>query len=407
MEILAASAINQIIRQRILLQGKSPTFNKTCYIIDQFKRPEEVDLFRNVYGKLFFQVSVFSKRNVRVDNLARAFAEDASKVNYNEFRNIAEGLVIDDENQIGVKEGQRVSKAFHEADFIINQDYRQFSQKSQIDRFVELIFSSNKISPSKIEYGMYAAKAAALRSADLSRQVGAAIFKNTGEIISMGSNEVPKANGGTYWCDEVYDDREFVRGKDSNDSRKSEILKELLDIFETSNDNLTPEQKRRITDSSLMDALEYGRVIHAEMSALTDAARLGLATKCGVLFTTTFPCHMCAKHIVSSGLSDVFYLEPYPKSLAMRLHSDSISIDGQERGPYRDFPGVVFEHFFGITPRRYREIFERGKRKNNFGDSVPYANNTPKPFMQIRLPFYSDFESHVAEKMSDILKNKV
>ena len=40
---------------------------------------------------------------------------------------------------------------------------------------------------------MFAAKAAALRTLDLSRQVGAAIFSADGEIISMGSNEVPKA----------------------------------------------------------------------------------------------------------------------------------------------------------------------------------------------------------------------
>jgi len=188
------------------------------------------------------------------------------------------------------------------------------------------------------------------------------------------------------------------------DYRKAEILRELLEILKISKENLSTEQQRKLNDSSLMDALEYGRVIHAEMSALTDAARLGLSTKSGILYTTTFPCHMCAKHIVSSGLSEVFYLEPYPKSLAMRLHSDSISIDGQERGPYGDFPSVIFEHFFGITPRRYREIFERSKRKDDEGNALAYVNNERKPFMQIKIPFYPVFEGHVAEKMKEHLE---
>jgi deoxycytidylate deaminase len=43
-----------------------------------------------------------------------------------------------------------------------------------------------------------------------------------------------------------------------------------------------------------MDILEFGRVIHAEMSAISDAARLGRATKDATLFCTTFPCHICA-----------------------------------------------------------------------------------------------------------------
>jgi deoxycytidylate deaminase len=48
-----------------------------------------------------------------------------------------------------------------------------------------------------MEYGLFLAKAAALRTLDLSRQVGAAIFSDKGEIIALGANEVPKAGGGT------------------------------------------------------------------------------------------------------------------------------------------------------------------------------------------------------------------
>lgn len=40
------------------------------------------------------------------------------------------------------------------------------------------------------------------------------------------------------------------------------------------------------------------------------------------MFTTTFPCHICAKHIIAAGIKAVYYIEPYEKSLAIELHDD-------------------------------------------------------------------------------------
>lgn len=240
---------------------------------------------------------------------------------------------------------------------------------------------------------MFLAKAAALRSVDLSRQVGAAIFSSTGEVISLGSNEVPKAHGGTYWTSEKYDDRDFKRNKDSNFKRKKEILLELTSIISP---DILPEtilSDTRVRDSQFMDALEYGRILHAEMSAITDAARLGRSTAQATLYCTTFPCHMCAKHIVGAGINTVIFLEPYPKSLAFDLHSDSTEIEGSERAQYRSFPAVSFSHFYGITPRRYRELFERkGRKDDQTGDFKPFIHSPPEPIMDVKYPFYSRLE---------------
>jgi hypothetical protein len=83
---------------------------------------------------------------------------------------------------------------------------------------------------------MFLARAAALRSLDLSRQVGAAIFSSNAEILALGSNEVPKAGGGTYWTDDNFDDRDYVRKVDSNFVRKREILLEILNIIDPNAD---------------------------------------------------------------------------------------------------------------------------------------------------------------------------
>jgi tRNA(Arg) A34 adenosine deaminase TadA len=148
-----------------------------------------------------------------------------------------------------------------------------------------------------------------------------------------------------------------------------------------------------------MDALEYGRMIHAEMSAICDAARLGRKLEGTTLYTTTFPCHMCAKHIVAAGITDVVFLEPYPKSLASELHSDSIHIEGQSREQYDEYPAAEFSHFYGICTSRYRELFERKSRKSKDGLLQERKGGLSRPAIDITLPVYLQIESSVISTM--------
>jgi deoxycytidylate deaminase len=61
--------------------------------------------------------------------------------------------------------------------------------------------------------------------------------------------------------------------------------------------------------------LEFSRAVHAEMDALLSAARQGISPVGTRLFVTTFPCHYCARHLVTAGVDEVQYIEPYPKNL--------------------------------------------------------------------------------------------
>lgn len=396
---LAVAAVRRIMSKRIK-RIKDHRFSRTAFLIHQFKRKEEVDLLRSIYGRLFFQVSIYSRRGARVDFLSRDFAHTDSSSGPSKYRHLAEKLITRDENEIEDPNGQRIAKIFHDADFIVNVD-SPISIRAQIDRFCELIFSANNVSPTRQEYGLFLAKAAALRTLDLSRQVGAAIFSASGELLALGSNEVPKALGGTYWGDDLIDDRDFIHGEDSNEIRKRQIFGELLKIIEPNANIDELIKKPEIRDSQFMDALEYGRVVHAEMCAICDAGRIGHQLKGAILYCTTFPCHMCAKHIVAAGIEKVVFLEPYPKSLAYDLHSDSIQIEGGDRGRYNSFPSVKFEHFCGVTPRRYREIFERGRRKNDDGLFEKYVKDTKQPIISITYPYYEKADEQVT---SDVAK---
>jgi deoxycytidylate deaminase len=267
-----------------------------------------------------------------------------------------------------------------------------------IRRFIKAFFGDTKASPTKDEYGLYIATAASLRSADLSRQVGAAIFSRKGEIISLGCNEVPRPGGGTYWSDDEGSiHRDVDVGYDPNQDRKAEIVHDLLTRMASQqflSGKLTkiksPQRRAEmfiasetLRDSQLMDILEFSRVIHAEMSAISDAARLGRATKDATLFCTTFPCHICAKHIVAAGIDRVVFLEPYPKSLSQKLHGDSITFE-------TDVPEkVLFEPFIGISTRRYRDIFGKKTRKDESGKAKKwYEESGPTPLVEDRSPAY-------------------
>jgi deoxycytidylate deaminase len=397
-QILAALSIVRVIQERIQLSDSAVIPEKTVFLLSQFKRREEIELLRSIYGRAFFQISVYSRRGARVDYLSRRFAQGENRGNPNSFRSPAETIVERDENESDKAHGQRVSRIFHDADVIINSDVGEDDIEKQVSRFCDLVFGSNRISPTKSEYGMFAAKAAALRTLDLSRQVGAAIFSKDGDVIAMGSNEVPSGLGGTYWADgdDDIDDRDYRREHDANDRRKSQLLNELFKLAKV--DNIEEVlQDAAIKESQFMDALEYGRIIHAEMSAICDAARLGRSIKDAILFSTTFPCHMCAKHIVASGIKRVVFLEPYPKSLTSHLHSDSSCIEGADRGKYSKYPGVEFEHFYGVSPRRYRELFERTSRKDHHGNFLEWKNSVKQPIIDLKFPFYMSLEGHVLE----------
>jgi deoxycytidylate deaminase len=402
---LAGTVINRIIKRRA--RSNTEACDMTVFLIHQFKREEEISLLRSVYDRLFFQVSVYSRRGARVDHLSRMFAKSRNTAATKNFRGDAEFICQRDEDEIDEPHGQRVAKIFHDADFIISLDTERPSVMEQVTRFCNLIFSSNAISPTKMEYGLFLAKAAALRTLDLSRQVGAAIFSDKGEIIALGSNEVPKAGGGTYWGDDKWEDRDYRWGFDSNDARKKQILAEIISSANPSIDINEAIEQPTFRESQLMDALEYGRTVHAEMSAICDAARTGRSTKGATLYCTTFPCHMCAKHIVDCGIGNVVFLEPYPKSLASELHNDSLLIEGADRGKYAEFPCVHFQHFFGITPRRYRELFERKKRKDDNGKFVEFGSGGPMPIIDIKVPFYIEIENAVLHEASRIVEKAV
>ncbi|HEX2886143.1 MAG TPA: hypothetical protein VHP59_06875, partial [Vineibacter terrae] len=200
---------------------------RIAYIFHSLKHPGEASLLRNLYGRLFNLVSVYAPRHERLDALAQRLAQSETNSDPKRFRAHAEQL-IERDMQAGNEFGQNVQDTFPLADFFLRLSSED-SMREHIRRYIEILFGYQFHTPTRDEHGMFNAKAAALRSADLSRQVGAILASHQGDILGSGCNEVPMAGGGIVWCDdEVNDHRDLRLGYDTNAKKKGEILGEIL-----------------------------------------------------------------------------------------------------------------------------------------------------------------------------------
>ena len=157
--------------------------------------------------------------------------------------------------------GQDVRDTFPISDVFIDGT-RRSGVVSEVGRFVDLVFGRPFETPTPDELGMYFAHAAALRSADLSRQVGAVIMSGPGEIIAIGCNDVPKASGGHYWAGDANDARDFVVGYDPSTKMQIEMLGEILHILRTK-DWLAPDKSEVDADALVKSAVfgEEGAIL--------------------------------------------------------------------------------------------------------------------------------------------------
>ncbi|MGH6751509.1 MAG: hypothetical protein ACREDP_05020, partial [Bradyrhizobium sp.] len=228
-DAFALLAIAAIAEQRFALTGSTGTpSHRTAYIVSQLKRPDEIRTLRKVYGRAFYQFSAFCPKDVRTRFLSNRIWESHGKEKAREkYIGTASDLIARDEAEDEDDSGQRVRDTFHLADFIVDATSEE-SLKSSCCRSIELAFGNPFITPTREEQGIFLARAAALRSADLSRQVGAVITDKAGEIISLGCNEVPKAHGGTYWEGDKPDWRDFKVGYDPSAKAKKELFHDTL-----------------------------------------------------------------------------------------------------------------------------------------------------------------------------------
>lgn len=386
-DALAQLSVLAISRRREELGNRNDEpLHRHAFVLKSLKRPAEVDFLRAIYGHRFVLIGAYAPRENRraaiLERLEEAYeTRDESKFEVDVDRD----LLARDERESG-EGGQNVRDTFHRADFFVETHTKQLDK--QVRRSLHVLFGDPVQSPTKDENAMAHADRAARRSAEPGRQVGAAVMNDRGDVLATGCNEVPRANGGQYWGDDVDgkgkpapDGREVRKPVDTNNHQQAEIAADIVRQLKAYlNDEARADPatlSAQVLDSRLGETTEFGRAVHAEMAAITTAARVGTPLLDATLLTDTFPCHNCARHIVATGIRRVVYIAPYAKSRAHELHGDAIAVAPADPDAVAD--KVAFEPFIGIAPRRFDLWFSGVRRKDDSGTIRTFEPNTAIP----------------------------
>lgn len=373
------------------------------FFLDSLKHPAEVELLRQIYGEGFRLIGVGCRPDIRQRRLETKFhasEDDATIID----------LIDRDAEDSVNKYGQQVNKTFHLSDYFVDntvsaEHVKDFRLPDTLKEVFEKFFTRKTYHPSGDEQGLYFADAAATGSACLSRQVGAAIVDNNGNLIAIGRNDVPKANGGLYDNEDDENERGrcHLRGECSNKVYQQQIADDIIKIFEAEDmPNLgdkTEDFRKALVKTRTGSLIEFSRSVHAEMDALISLSRTGTKLpQNSTLYTSTYPCHNCARHIVASGIKRVVYLEPYKKSLAVVLHDDAIA-DNLPLDEVGD--RVKFEPYVGVAPRLYQAVYRQvGERKDDAGLALPEeTGRTLRSRLSTRS--FSDLESECEKFISE------
>ncbi|TAG74397.1 MAG: hypothetical protein EAZ24_11090 [Burkholderiales bacterium] len=373
---------------------------RVCHIIDSIKNDEELKLLRDVYGEMPYVVGVFSPLREREESLI------ARGMTMPEIHDL-----IDTDSGEEKQFGQTVRKTFPQSDYFLRLEKRtQTLLKSKVGRFLDLVFGATIVTPSHAESAMYAAAAAGGASACLSRQVGAAITDSDGNIVSTGWNDVPKYLGGLYGdfaVDSQHKDHRCWNfgGKCFNHEEKDKLAEflanTLIDAKLLSRDSFQSTFSAIRENAKLSSLIEFSRSVHAEMHAILNAGRQhGRSMIGGSLFVTTYPCHSCARHIIAAGIKDVYYIEPYKKSLATKLHGDSITELEDIKDKVRLLP------YEGVAPHRFLNLFlaPEDARKTRDGKLVRITPKALHPRNQQTVEAFHELESRVLSAVESKLR---
>jgi dCMP deaminase len=335
-----AAETNKLIK---FYRNREDKKERSLFVIDSFRNPAEVLYFNKRYSS-FYLCSVYASKESRVERLKEFF------VHKRESRDQGDGYSTKNLHKQNVPECVLLS------DYALNNEING-KFKHKIARLLVLIDNPGTVYPTADEVFMNLSYSLSLRSTCLSRQVGAVITNTDGFVLTAGWNDVGSGQLGcslncksdytkysgddhllSVWgstIDELKNDGLLDGINDSDffcfkDIKSKQIINQKIDkIFKElraktpSNpcmESFMMEVKNKLKEKLSIKRLEYARALHAEENALLQAARFGgNGVAGGTIYTTTFPCELCAKKIYQSHLKRIVYTEPYPDSISEKI----------------------------------------------------------------------------------------
>lgn len=318
-DILAKKAYEEIVKSK-----------DEKWIVDSIRNTHEIEFLKKAVGT-FYVIAAWADQETRWKRVEKKYKRNKVAFEDDDARDSRENF----------ETGQQVTLCYQMADIIIinskdikstgSDDFKALEQKTQ--RFIDIIEGNESFAPSEIETLMAMAYANSVRSSCSQRKVGALIIDSFGNVFSSGYNEVPTSERS---CRQEYGMcyRKFLRNKFSD---------ELTDIIRDE------ETKNRVAAvvKGHFKALDYCRALHAEENAIVNMARLGGTKNLddATLYTTTYPCNMCANKIAQVGIRHLVYFEPYPqeeaKAILQTHHVEQIPFEGITFNGYFRFMEVL------------------------------------------------------------------
>jgi deoxycytidylate deaminase len=316
-------------------------------VIECFRNPIEIDFLRNEYPH-FYLIALFApktRRRSRKNEPDFDSLDERDEGEENEYGqqtrkcvNCAD-IVIDNSNEwTNVEEGEEFFKNFNSYIKLFDEPYRP---------------------PTEQEMFMHLAYSVSLKSNCIQRQVGAVIVDENYKVLSTGYNDVPR---NTETCINLY----------SECYRKRKKRKNLQNLIKYSvkycpscgadfilHEKASDEKNYSICNNCDIDLsdvispskeLDYCRSLHAEENAILSnpytAELFYKQNKTLTLFTTTFPCMLCAKKIANAGIRKVVFVEPFPVQESYKVLTEN---------------NVLIKAFEGVKSLSFNWIFrDRG-----------------------------------------------
>lgn len=360
--LIIPSEVNRLIKY---YRNRKDYKTSCCFIIDAFRNSIEVEYFKKRYAQ-FYLVSLYASYNARFNRLKKLFTNLDDETFKSLFNKLDERDLGQDDD-IFTPFKQNVSRCCYLSDIAINNenDTIEFDNVlfEKFLKYYALMISPGCTQPTKEETYMNLAYTLSLRSSCISRKVGAVITDKDGFILGLGWNDVAHSEIGcglrtkedlVEHVDERFSldlisklitkqDLEGIKDNDSfcfKDVVSTNKIKAKLNKT-----NICPETQAEILSVLKVKRLEYCRALHAEENALLQvASRGGVGVNGGTIYTTTFPCELCAKKIYQSGIKKIFYTESYPNSIS----EDVFLKDGINKIDTKQFEGIKSFSYFRL-----------------------------------------------------------
>lgn len=310
---------------------------RTYFLIECFRNPMEIAYFRQRYNE-FFLFAIYTEeedRHYRASEDNRLTLEQCQAIDKQD----------QGDDYAGEPWSQNVSQCVQLADIAVTNQKQPQNLYEDLLKYYALIKKPGCIKPTHVERNMNLAYSMSLNSTCICRQVGAVIVED-GYIVGAGWNDAERERLGCLYrlrgdIDRTNKDS-FPICSEIDDARFRKIIRGTGENPDFS--FCYKDEYAKLKDSP-KSSLQQCRALHAEENAILQTSRIGgKGLREAAIYTTTFPCELCAKKILQVGINRVIYCEPYPRSVS----KDVFFREGLSDIKIRPFAGVKSASFFRL-----------------------------------------------------------